>query len=728
MQPSPHPANQSIPDVHSWSIRVVIFSMGMLLAIGAPLSAQGQTIPVNQKRMRIEQLVERVGEATGRTILVPDDVRGTISIVAKRQVTHEEAWSILESSLSILGFTILPSTVGNWRISKVATAVGEAPFRLNAGSDSESYVTTLIPLRSANMRDILKVLEPLSGSRVTLVPFDRTNSLIASRSERAIARLTEIADELDKIEEEVLRLRVLRYRDVGEVEPFVESFLESQGVAARGLQVWSDQRTNSIVIRGNEEAVERVFSFLGSIDRPVEGGGSIRILRVLHREAEEVAELIRGLGESASAEGSETSSATLSGMDFSIAVDERSRSLVVRADPQTHEVIRELLETLDQRAELIAVDVTISEIRTPETFGLSFAFTIPFAAGNNPGDVLGIINTGPGLEASGVEPSLFGRVTRDTGVSFDVPGVGGPVTVPILQTGTFAAVDFEATNEVLIQPSLVVTAGDQHEIFVGDNVPIPVTEENAPSDATIGGVPLDLLSVTTQFDRRDVGTRLAIDATAGREGKIQLDLEIELSAIDPTRAGLAGDPTVVGPTYLEQLLTVTARLDDGETAVLAVDRSQVATEFNSGVPFLRDLPMLGWLFRSNAEVIEDLRLVIAVRARRVSNPSELVADTIRRRLAFERRDAREVSLPNFGGEPYGVRVTTRRREDDADAIADALAMQGLQTRTHRWESGEKEYFDVYVIQLNSIVDAAEIAEDLSNDGWEADIVVFTTKS
>ena len=697
----------------------------------APVLAQAQTISLNQKRIRIEALVKRVGEATERTILVPDTVRGTVSIVAKRPVSLTEAWSILESSLSLLGFSLLPSTVENWRIATVAEAAGEAPFQPNAGTDSESFVTTLIPLRSADLTDVLKVIEPLSGSRVTLVPFEATNSLIASGSERAIARLTSLVDELDHIEEESLRLRVLRYRDVAQVEPFVEGFLESGGGEDRGIQVWSDARTNSLAVRGEPEGVARVLRFLDQIDEPIEGAGSIRILRVLHRDPDEVAELIRSFADPIEGATSEAvpSATSLSGADFSIAVDGRSRSLLIRAAPEVHFAIREALEILDRRSELIAVDITVSELRTPVNYGLAFGFQLPFSSGNDPGDLFGLVDTTVALSGLQGVPTVFGSVQRDSGVSFQTTGsTGGAVTVPILQSATVAALDFEGTNEVLIQPSLIVAAGEEHEIFAGLNIPIPVTESSGITDQNVAGLSVASISRTTSFERQDIGTRLGIEVRAGREGKIQLDLEIELSTLDPTRAALAGDPTEVGPAFVERSLSVRARLDDGESAVLAMDRKQKQTRIESGVPFLRDLPGIGWLFRAKGALIEDVHLVIAARARRVSNPSELVADTIRRRIAFERMNAREATRPAAEGSPYGVRVTTRRREDDAKAIADSLALRGLATAIHRWSISGKEYFDVYVTGLDSMVDAAEVAEGLWNEGWQTDLVVFSARS
>ena len=295
--------------------------------------------------------------------------------------------------------------------------------------------------------------------------------------------------------------------------------------------------------------------------------------------------------------------------------------------------------------------------------------------------------------------------------------------------------EFEARTEVLIQPSLVVTAGERHEIFVGNNVPVPVTENGGLAGGTGttdpgDGSPLtqvqNLLSRTIRFERTDIGIRLEIEAKAGHEGKIQLDLDVEISSLAPS---LAGDVTAVGPTFIEQNLTVSARLDDGETAILAVDRLRKETRGRSGVPWLSDLPFLGWLFSRDVELDEDVRLVIAAHAHRVSSPAELVANSIRRRLTFQRQNARESHLPLASeSAPFGVRVTTRSREDDAKAIAEGLRLRGHETKVQRWSVAGDEFFDVYVLSLESMADAAEVANVLSGEGWEPDLVVLPTRS
>ncbi len=728
----------------------LLLVLGLLgLAAGSPEPARAATesrrISLNVQRTGIDEIVKQVGEATGRTILFDEQVRGMVSIVAKRPVELDEAWSILDASLSMLGYSLLPSTEGTWRIAPVAEAVGEAPFQTaevrSVGEAEDRFVTALIPLRVADPEAVLDVLSPLAGSRVTLVPFARTHSLIASGPERAIARLTTIADELDRIEQKALRFRVLRHRDVDEVEAWVERFLEADLLSSRELEAWSDARTNSFVYRGSPEQAERFARLLDRLDRPVDdGGGQVRVMKVLHRDAADVAELILSLSESGAAQpgraaglpigasAGEATTTILEENEYSIAVDEATRSLVVQAAPEVQEAIREMLEILDQPPQLIAVDIKVTQVLTPSRFTLGAALNVPLSPGDDLDEVVARLISNPGgaglLAQPNAQTPLFARVTRDAGIPFTLGGDDG-VEIPIDDTGVIDAGDFTARTEVLIEPSLVLTAGDRHEIFVGDNLPVPVTGDAGLVEAV--NVTGAVLSRQTNIERRDVGTLLGIEARAGKVGKIQLDLEIELSQLSPS---LAGDITSVGPTFTERSLTVTARLDDGDVATIALGEETQTTRVRTGVPWLSRLPFIGWLFGRWVDDVQDSRLAISVRARRVGSPAERVLHSIRRRLAFERRNARDREMPSISatGSPFAVLVTTRRQEEDARAISEGLIRRGYASQVHRWSHDGATLFDVYVTALDSMAAAAEVAAGLAEDGWAADLIVLPVRS
>ncbi|MEE8166698.1 MAG: secretin N-terminal domain-containing protein [Myxococcota bacterium] len=704
-------------------------------SLSEEIRAQAQTISINEKRIQIAELIKLIGEATQRTILFDDRVRGTVSVVAKRPVTLDEAWSMLDSSLALLGFSLLPSTEGSWRIAKVGDAIGEAPFVHEVAGVRDTYVTSLIPLRVATPAAVMAVLEPLSGASVTLIPLEATNSLIASGPERRIARLTTIADSLDRVEEREVRYRVIRHRNVENVAGWIESFFDSGALSRIDLEVWSDARTNSLIYRGTEDATEELVERVDRIDRPIEGSGQIQVLKVLNRDPGEVAELIEKLHENRDTgrgqiRGLDGQLSQLMLSDYSIVVDERTRSLIVRADLATQAAIRQLLEILDQTPQLLAVDLIITEIQTPRVFSLGFAFSIPLTAGDEVGDLIArLVSTpgGTGLAAGlGAETTLLGRVDQDLNVPF-VLDDGTGIAIPIANTGVIDVGEFQVYTEVLIQPSLILTAGDSHEIFVGDNVPVPV----GAGAGAIGEGSTDnlagVLSRRTVFERKDVGITIGIDATASRVGSIKLDLDIEISRLVPS---LAGNIALVGPTFSEQKIIVNAILNDGEIAIIAVNRGTSTMSERQGTPFLSSIPLLGALFTRTVEIDEDVRLILGARVRRIGSPAELAADSIRRRLAFERRNARNASLPIVGpDEPaYAVLVTTRSRRDDADAIAEGLDLRGFATQIHRWTLRDSELFDVYVTSLESMADAAEVASTLSREGWDTDLTLLPTRS
>jgi general secretion pathway protein D len=744
-------------------------------------------ILLNQKRMEIGQLVALVSKETGRTILFDEQVRGLVSLVAKRPVTEDESWEILDSALHMLGFALVPSTAGQWRIDRIAEAIGESPYATRVRPGSDRYVTALIPLEFASLQSVMNVIQPFAGSSVALVALEQSHSLIASGPESTIARLTAIADELDRVEERALRQRVLRYRSVADVEQMIQAQFDAGRFADRELELWSDERTNSLIFRGSDDAVERLIGFLEQIDQPTEGEGEIRILRVLNRDAADVAQILggqvpSGTGSSSKRAGksgdskptvprqsTDSSSKTdgktgttgqtanganaapgddvappapsfggaataldlktlLDGEDYSIVVDPPTRSLVVRASARGHRVIRELVEELDARPQLIAVDITVSQLLTPSSWALALSYQIPF--GNSLDDLVGIVSSQPvaggTTRTAPIAPgALFGRVARDAGLDFQVPDQSGNL-IPIQDTAVIDAAMGRAVNEVLLQPSLVIVAGEEHEIFVGENVPIPTSNIGSLGSPNPTNSSAALLGVTVNFNRQDVGIRVNLEAQAGQEGPIVLKFDTEISAIG---ASAVGPVETVGPTLLKQTLSAKARLDDGETAIVGVHRERLESVIEQGAPWLSDIPFLGWLFKGRREQIPmDTRLVIAARVRRISTPAELVADTIRRRIAFDRQRTREQHLPDSGGAPYGVRVTTRSREDDAEAIARDLERKGHRTRIQRWIGVDRrELFDVYVMGFDSMSDAGDLAYHLAEDGWDADLVVFSSR-
>ena len=130
---------------------------------------------------------------------------------------------------------------------------------------------------------------------------------------------------------------------------------------------------------------------------------------------------------------------------------------------------------------------------------------------------------------------------------------------------------------------------------------------------------------------------LRVRPTAGQAGDVRLELDVEASRVRPLPTAVT---TQLGPVIEQRRLTVVTRLEPGQVAVLGMLQDPIQMERERGVPFLRDVPILGWLFRSSVSERMNRRLVIAVEAGIERSPAERVADSIRFRLAFERSLAR----------------------------------------------------------------------------------------
>ena len=141
------------------------------------------------------------------------------------------------------------------------------------------------------------------------------------------------------------------------------------------------------------------------------------------------------------------------------------------------------------------------------------------------------------------------------------------LTIPL---GEQAAITMNARTirtDVLIRPNLLITSGDEHEIFAGDNIPIPVSQ-SAGGAAAIAQSP----SLTTRknIERQDVGTYLRLTPTVGEQGGVTLELNLEVSSLAES---VAGDVEKVGPT-ISQVNVESIALDAGRagTVCMRLDR------------------------------------------------------------------------------------------------------------------------------------------------------------
>ncbi len=177
---------------------------------------------------------------------------------------------------------------------------------------------------------------------------------------------------------------------------------------------------------------------------------------------------------------------------------------------------------------------------------------------------------------------------------------------------------------ILSTPRLMVRSGSQATIEVGNEIPT-LSSQATSADLQLGGNS----AILQQIQYRRTGTSLKIKPTvyAGRRVDLQISQEVSNAQENSTSQ-------INSPEIFNRSISTELSLQDGHSVLLGGLISNTASKGHSGIPFLKDLPLIGQLFRVNKSSNTRTELVIMIVPYVIDNDDEAVkiADTLQRRL------------------------------------------------------------------------------------------------
>jgi type II secretory pathway component GspD/PulD (secretin) len=269
--------------------------------------------------------------------------------------------------------------------------------------------------------------------------------------------------------------------------------------------------------------------------------------------------------------------------------DEVTNSLLVRASPADWQIIEQAINSLDLRPLQVLIEVVIAEVRRSDELNVGLSI--------------------------GATDTLAGRSRTFTGRLRD-EGTPDNFALRLVRHGT---VDFEATLaalastgqvRILSRPVVLAQNNQQANIMVGSQRPFIQVSRSLPTDVGRDQV--------VQY--RNVGTSLTIIPTINADGYVNLAVRQEVS--NATTETQFGAPVISTREATTQLL---AR--HGQTVVLGGLVDQQEDRIRTGIPFLKDLPLLGYLFGTTRSVRGNSELFLFLTPHIVANDED--ADRIR---------------------------------------------------------------------------------------------------
>ncbi len=199
----------------------------------APIRGAGGKVSLDFKDIELTDLIQTISELTGKNFIYDDTVRGKATIISPEPISLDQAYTLFLTVLAVKGFTVVPSGKVNKIIQLKDAKESSLPVVTDGSRSSERYVTQLISLQHIDASLVATtVLAPLVPKTSSVISYPPSNSLIITDNASNIEKLVTIIKELD-VPSDLDRLEVitLEYADAEEVAQIAGQVL-SQGAAA----------------------------------------------------------------------------------------------------------------------------------------------------------------------------------------------------------------------------------------------------------------------------------------------------------------------------------------------------------------------------------------------------------------------------------------------------------------------------------------------------------------
>lgn len=568
----------------------------LLAAIRADAQQPGPQIMPNYREADLRQVVEAVGEVTGRNFLVDPRVTGQVTFLSYSPMSPEAFYEAFLATLQIHGFIAVES-------ENVIRIVPDATARVHPAltdeTEGDRIVTQVVQLTNVGAAQLVPILRPLIPQYGHLAAHPGSNTLIIVDRGSNVDRMLHIIGRMDQASDE--EIEVIRLENASASEVVTMLGVLEQGAVTEGIppmQIAADDRTNSILLAGPTDRRLRYRALIAHLDTPSGEAGNTQVRYLNYASAEDLAQNLQAqFGSAATAEGTPPES-------INIWADAGTNSLIINAPARIMQDMNAVIDRLDIRRAQVQVDaiiVELSESRANE-LGVNWIFQgagddapiggTNFSSANQPGI----------LQLAGAAAGASGGTGQ---LALDPQGVLAAIG-SIADSGTswaalLSALASDTATNIVATPTLVTLDNEEATISVGSEVPF-LTGQYGSTVGTAG-----TLNPFQTISRNPVGTSLTITPQINEGSGVKLVIVQETSSLSPAVEG------AVDLVTDRREITTSVFVDDGNILVLGGLIDDQLREVERRVPVLGRIPGLGALFRSQSTELDKTNLMVFIR-------------------------------------------------------------------------------------------------------------------
>lgn len=560
----------------------------------------------------LDQVFDVYSALSGRTVLRPANLPAVpIKLRTQSDLTRREMIQALDSVLALNAISMIP--VGDKfvkAVPKAQAAQEGAPMqRLDQEGMPElgPFVTHIVQVTHVKPSELQQLLTLFAsvGTANAVIPIDGSQTLVLRDTTENVKRMLELIREVDKpipsdFVSEVIQIKYAKATDIANA---LGSLSSGGAVTSSGTPA----RPTGTTGRAGTAGASRFG--LGTVPgqpgvtpmgaTPTTPGGATqpsfqdRLQAIIKKASTTGAGEITVLGPT------------------KIVADERANALLVFASREDMKTITNIVAQLDVVLPQVLIEAIIMDVQ----LGSGYSFGVSYAQGENASRIgnyftgAGALNNVGFLSANSFAAGSNALGALGRGLSY-YGKFGGDFDATL----TAAASDSRVT--VIQKPRIMTFHATPASFFIGNTVPYVTSTYYG---GYYGGYP------SSQYQQLRVGIQLDVTPYINQDGLVVMEVNQQIEEISGSTE-IANVGKV--PNTASRSLAAQVAVRDRETIMLGGFIRSGDTRDQSGVPILKDIPLLGFLFNKTERNKERKELVVLIRPTVLRTPELAAAETV----------------------------------------------------------------------------------------------------
>lgn len=662
----PTPSSKAVASVEGGDGRMI----GSTAARSSSAAANGDVV-LNLANVPLQQAAKTVlGDLIGVNYVVDPRVDGVVSVQTSSPVSKADALELFQAAIAPIGAVL----VQNRGIYRIAPADQAATGAVSTIRDATNSAVTgsgvrIVQLKYVAATEVARVLEPMVP-KGAIVQADDARNIIALKGSQA--EIDSMLDSVSIFDVDVMKGMSFAVVPVKAAQPekMVDELKgvfasDKEGPLKGRVRFIANTRLGAIlVVTSNPSYLPRAQSWIRRLDARASGTEpQLHVYQVQNRTAAELAGILQsmfsqemkvvrptgrnvspksrqvsfasdstksstigagasdptmqaGLGKTTDTLGTSRSSNTdldSQATDMAdngsasngtpepimkIVADETKNSLLIMANDRDYQRVLRVVQGLDVVASQVLIEAVIAEVSLNDDlqFGLQWQFA-----------------------KNGTPTATFSNALAG-GVAASFPGFNYAVNTANI-AATLSALNALTHVNIISTPSLMVLDNKTARLQIGDQVPI--TTQTATSTVTAQ------TAIVNSITMQDTGVILSVTPRINESGRVQLDIEQEVSSVVKTTTS-----NIDSPTIQQRRVKTTVVVSDGEVLALGGMIQDNASKSSNQLPILGDIPGIGAMFANRKDSVQKTELVILITPKVVRDGTEsrLVTEEYRRKM------------------------------------------------------------------------------------------------